>query len=70
MSIEVGFQRFQKLGADRLRAPLGRPLGLPLWPGWNGLKFLSFFSVLSASCFFFELRMVSPLDWRSRFVLT
>jgi hypothetical protein len=29
----------------RLRAPFGRPFGLPLCPGLKGLRFLSFFSV-------------------------
>ena len=29
----------------RLRAPLGRPFGLPLCPGLKGTRFLSFFSV-------------------------
>ena len=29
----------------RLRAPFGRPFGLPLCPGLNGFRFLSFFSV-------------------------
>jgi hypothetical protein len=24
------------------RLPLGRPFGLPLSPGWNGLRFVSF----------------------------
>ena len=33
----------------RLRAPLGRPFGLPLCPGLNGFRFLSFFSVPSVT---------------------
>ena len=33
----------------RLRAPLGRPFELPLCPGLNGFKFLSFFSVPSVT---------------------
>ena len=35
----------------RLRAPLGRPFGLPLCPGLNGFRFLSFFSVPAVTDF-------------------
>ena len=40
--VEVGLQGFKELDPSRrLRAPFGRPLGLPLCPGLNGLRFLS-----------------------------